>query len=155
MYLGSNYTEGTLYSYDFAGRLKKTQHYYGNEAAKKTISTCTYNNLGQLVSKNFGDLETQNYSYNIRGLLTSINGALFSENIYYDKKSDNSTGLFNGNISQTNFSYPVGEIIHYPGWRMHNIGDWWGYKQLNFNYTYDNLNRMTSAVEGSNANSFS
>ena len=87
--------------------------------------------------------------------MISKNGALFSENIYYDKKSDNSTGLFNGNISQTTFSYPVGEIIHYPGWRMHNIGDWWGYKQLNFNYTYDNLNRMTSAVEGSSANSFS
>lgn len=68
-----SHTQLTKYVYDHAGRVLSVTKKLDN-TAEKTISQYTYNELGQLQSKIIGaNMETQHYSYNIRGWLTGIN----------------------------------------------------------------------------------
>lgn len=69
----------TMVSYDASGRIisikKRLNDVLANE---KTISACTYNEIGQLLTKRLGitttgQLETLKYEYNIRGWLKGIN----------------------------------------------------------------------------------
>jgi len=73
-----------------------------------TLSSNTYNNLNQLVSKRIGQIETQDYQYNLRGQLTGINkdyaetgvpvsGKTFGQSIKYEHGF--SSKLYGGNIS--------------------------------------------------------
>jgi RHS repeat-associated protein len=74
------------------------------------------------------------YKYNIGGWLTAINepGSEFSEGdrfgmrLWYNLKPDDSEGYFNGNIAATAWSTP-------------------NYKNLQYVYTYNKLNRLTQA----------
>ncbi|MCF8358446.1 MAG: hypothetical protein K9H26_06780 [Prolixibacteraceae bacterium] len=86
------------------------------------------------------------YKYNIRGWLTAINdnstefseGDRFGMRLWYNKKPDDSEGLYNGNIAATAWSTP-------------------NYKNLQYVYTYNSLNRLTVAEftgAGFNENSF-
>lgn len=84
----------TKYSYDQVGRvLSVTKNLDGT--TDKTISQYTYNELGQLKTKVFGSsIETQNYTYDMRGWLIGINSAYattagstsnyFGETLSYD-----------------------------------------------------------------------
>src|SRR6185312_10618262 len=92
---------------DQAGRvLSVTKNLDGT--TDKIISQATYNELGQLKTKVFGNgMETQNYSYNMRGWLLGINSGYantpgstsnyFGESLSYDYGFTNNQ--LNGNIA--------------------------------------------------------
>lgn len=129
------------FAYDHTGRLL-SQKQKINTQPEEIIASNTYDDLGQLISKGVGGKASQNrlqnvdYSYNIRGWLKNINDVdaigsdLFAFRINYDSPIPGVTPLFNGNISQTQ-------------WRTTNTDT----SLKNYNYTYDALNRLTSAVD--------
>lgn len=135
-----------VFTYDHMGRLL-TQKQKINNQAEELITANTYDNLGQLISKGIGGkinqprLQTIDYSYNIRGWLTGINdgdinnsaitmgtGDLFGFQINYSNPSSGAP-LHNGNISQT-------------FWKTQTQNT----SLKNYTYSYDALNRLTSAV---------
>lgn len=151
---GTNTTEITrTFDYDHAGRLLKTWHQIGsNAASKKLIASNEYSELGELKEKNLhyagshpepveGDFQQSvNYTYNIRGWLTSINDSdlnnggsndpadLFGMKLNYNSNPFGS-GLYNGNISSMEWSDAIA-----------GIGN-----ERAYNYGYDGLNRLKTA----------
>ncbi|SHM44419.1 DUF6443 domain-containing protein [Flavobacterium chilense] len=129
-------------SYDHTGRLL-TQKQTINNQVQETIASNTYDNLGQLIAKGVGGKTTQSrlqnidYGYNIRGWLKNINNIntlgtnLFAFQINYNAPAAG-TALYNGNISQT-------------FWRSANTDN----SLKNYTYSYDDLNRLTLATDGS------
>lgn len=117
---------------------------------EQLISKITYNELGQVISKQVGGTDTTgafplqkvDYTYNIRGWLKQINDItnlqndLFAFKINYNDNEITNLGtgetavtkLYNGNISETL-------------WRTASDN-----KTRKYGYNYDNLNRLTSAV---------
>src|SRR5690606_15340055 len=96
-----------IYTYDHAGRLL-TQKQQINNHPIELITKNTYDELGQLVSKDVGGiqespLQTVDYNYNIRGWLKTINNGdtsgddLFGFELKYNN-STTATPLYNGNI---------------------------------------------------------
>jgi len=125
----------TKYSYDAGGRLKSLIKNIDG-LGDKTISQETYNESGQALQKIYGaSLETQNYTYNIRGWLTSINKGFittagstanyFGEALSYDYGFTNSQ--LNGSIAGAT-------------WKARGDGIARAY-----GFTYDNANRLTKA----------
>ena len=120
-----------------------------NENAEQLIAKNTYDELGQLISKNVGGtdvtgqvgLQTVDYKYNIRGWLKEINDVknlgsdLFAFKINYnDYQSLGSndfapTLLYNGNISSTSWITASDNLAI-----------------RKYNYSYDDLNRLKKAV---------
>ncbi|MEO9514049.1 MAG: RHS repeat-associated core domain-containing protein, partial [Flavobacteriaceae bacterium] len=106
--------------------------------------------LGQLQAKKVGGvpgidyastagLQTVDYTYNVRGWLKMINqdqnndNDLFNFSLNYnDPTLSGATALFNGNISETH-------------WETANDNT-----ARNYQYTYDPLNRITSATDNTN-----
>lgn len=135
---GSNSQTHTLltkYSYDHAGRVKTIVKNIDN-LEDKTVTQNTFNELGQLQAKVFGtNVETQNFSYNIRGWLTGINkdyintagstSNFFGESLFYDFGFTNNQ--FNGAIAGVK-------------WKAAGDGTARAY-----GFTYDNANRLTIA----------
>ncbi len=130
-----NHTLLTKYSYDHVGRLKTIVKNIDGKGDKTTLQN-TYNELGQLSSKILGSsLETQNYSYNIRGWLLGINKTYtetaastsnyFGEALFYDFGFTNTQ--INGNIA---------------GAKWKGAGD--GIQRA-YGFGYDNSNRLTKA----------
>ena len=133
------------FTYDHVNRL--THHTQTIGTKTELIAHNTYDKIGELISKEVGNTELNplqlvNYTYNVRGWLKGINntggsaslitlgtGDLYGFQINYDKPTDLSKALFNGNISQTL-------------WRSRNTDQ----NQRNYLYTYDNLNRLTNAI---------
>ena len=115
------------YTYDHLDRV---------ETVKTTIDsdistvTNTYNDLGELISKNLSGAQTVDYSYNIRGWLERINnGAGLSGNDRFglDLRYTNApTAQYNGNIGQMR-------------WKRDNVNE------QGFTYSYDLANRLTDA----------
>jgi hypothetical protein len=64
------------------------------------------------------------YGYNVRSRLTDIAGQKLTERLYYNIPFKSGTPRYNGNISTA----------------MWNLWDYY----LGFNYTYDNLSRLTA-----------
>ncbi|GAA3655903.1 DUF6443 domain-containing protein [Flavivirga jejuensis] len=147
----STITTVDTFAYDHAGRLI-SQKQKINNLTEELIVLNTYDELGQLENKKVGGavagnienstgLQMINYTYNIRGWLKQINdpsslGAdLFGFKINYNTNDYGATNLFNGNISATE-------------WRTANTDNslkW-------YNYSYDELNRITGATNTSNTN---
>lgn len=120
-----------------------------NQLPEQLITQNTYDELGQLISKNVGGeditgtsgLQKVDYSYNIRGWLKSINDVtdiqtendLFAFKINYNdyqELGDNDSSptlLYNGNISSTYWITGNDNVLR------------------KYNYTYDNLNRLSEA----------
>lgn len=133
------------FTYDHVGRLL-TQKQKINSQVQEFIASNAYDNLGQLTTKGVGGnisqarLQTVNFGYNIRGWLKNINNinvlgsSLFAFQINYNT-STSGTALFNGNISQT-FSKTA-----YTDTSLKN-----------YTYSYDSMNRLTQAVDGSALN---
>ncbi len=123
--------------YDHSNRILKQRH----EVAGNTemIFHNSYDGIGQLRNKKVGrtkvnPLQDVNYAYNIRGWLTDINDVtdthvekLFNLNIGY---TEGTNPLYDGNISQTK-------------WRTANLDN----SLKTYDYTYDDLNRIKSAVD--------
>jgi hypothetical protein len=77
---GVTTTMDIYYTYDHAGRLKTTdQQIAGDANGKVTVAENVYNEIGQLIDKklhkagSYDYLQSIDYTYNIRGWLTSIN----------------------------------------------------------------------------------
>ena len=116
----SNILELYTYNYDHAERLISTTHQL-NGGPVVTLSENSYNELGQLSGKsNHGGLNPITYNYNIRSWMTGIHSGKFTENLSYSRH-------YNGNISS--MSWDVGDS-----------------NPRTYNFTYDNLNRLKSAV---------
>lgn len=129
--------------YDNGKRILKQYHQVDN-LAEELLAENTYNDLGQLTKKKTGNttgipLQSIDYTYNIRGWLTSINnpnnqqsftGKLFGLQIKYDNPTNALAGIakFNGNISQTD-------------WKTTNDG-----VLRRYTYGYDKLDRLASAT---------
>ncbi len=87
-------------------------------------------------------LQNVDYTYNVRGWLKNINNDaqndndLFDFSLHYnDPVGTNTTPLFNGNISQASWS--TASSVYNTGSAVSN----------QYNYSYDVLNRITSAVD--------
>ena len=134
--------------YDHARRLKQTYMKVNNQPQFLMVDL-HYNELGQVIEKNFyksdssENLQSVDYGYNIRGWLNGINlrtngndtNDVFSQELVYDSAISglNCIARYNGNIAANI-------------WKHSNslIGKGYG-------YTYDAINRMTSAVYGVNS----
>lgn len=128
------------FTYDPQGRLLTQTQKINNQDDELIVSN-VYDELGQLKEKGVGGkvtatspLQKVDYTYNIRGWLKGINDVnaigndLFAFTINYNKPTDLTKALFNGNISQTL-------------WKTANNDS--GLK--NYTYNYDALNRLTLA----------
>ena len=133
----------TRFEYDHMSRLVNTFQYF-NEQDPVLLAQNQYNELGELREKNLHSrnlnsfLQSNDYNYNIRGWLTTINDPdnLSTDNDYFGMKLFYETpdptfgggiGQFNGNISQVE-------------WKHNN-----GTNVKGYNYAYDPLNRILSA----------
>ncbi len=121
------------FTYDHMGRLL-TQIQKINNQAEEMIVDNTYDELGQLQSKTVGGgLQDINYTYNIRGWLRGINDVNQLGNDLFGFAIDYNTGinlLYNGNISATSWQTANDHITR------------------RYEYTYDALNRITTAESG-------
>jgi RHS repeat-associated protein len=139
----------TKMAYDAGGRLLTIYKNIDNAGSDQLILTNTYNELGQLSNKTDGNsIETMDYAYNIRGWLSSVNknylagtaSNYFGFELGYDKitAAISSTGYavaqYNGNITGTI-------------WKSKGDG-----VNRKFDFTYDNVNRLTGANFNQNSN---
>ncbi|AWM13817.1 type IV secretion protein Rhs [Flavobacterium sediminis] len=137
-----------MYTYTDQGRLLLHKQQI-DQTAEQLISKNTYDELGQLISKNVGGtdvtgataLQTVDYTYNIRGWLTNINDVnnimtgndLFNFKIDYNDYASLAIhdaapdALYNGNISATYWRTANDNVLR------------------KYNYSYDDLNRLTNA----------
>jgi RHS repeat-associated protein len=128
--------------YDHAGRVLAEYHTVDGQPEKK-ITEHAYNELGQLLTKKLGNtsgstfLQTLNYSYHLRGWLSSVNlpenmgSDLFAYRLYYDSTPDVAQSLrkHNGNIVAMD-------------WRTKTPGI---AERHRYDYSYDGLNQLTEA----------
>ena len=122
-------TEIYSYVYDHAGRLLTTTHQL-NDGSPVVLVSNEYDELGRLKSNNRNgnpNLRTD-YTYNVRSWVKSIACPLFNESLYYNDRRSNGTNVscYNGNISGIDW----------------NVS---GDKARGYNFSYDNLSRLTGA----------
>ncbi|WP_264536587.1 RHS repeat-associated core domain-containing protein [Flavobacterium sp. N1736] len=122
------------YTYDHIGRTLNQKQKINNQPQEIIVSN-TYDNLGQLITKSVGGVQTVNYNYNARGWLKDINdvnnigSSLFAFKINYNTPSAG-TPFFNGNISQTL-------------WKTAHTDT----SLRSYLYSYDALNRLIDAKD--------
>ena len=147
---GTGYQPITIldyYTYDFVGRPLLHTQKVNSAATGQVISSKTYNEVGQLITKNvggtqgIGSAQIIDYKYNVRGWLTKINDPnslgsdIFAESLSYNLPTTGGVALHNGNISQAT-------------WKTSNDNN-----LRTYNYTYDALNRITSGSFVNSTNS--
>lgn len=151
--------------YDTQNRLK--QHYHQvDDNAEVLLSDNTYNELSQLTNKKLGNnLQSIDYTYNIRGWLTGINkdqmelsdmgGKLFSCKVKYTQKEGvtNPDGvLFPGKNVIPKYNGNIAEI----DWRAVEIpGIYPSLTPKRYGYAYDSLNRLTAGFYQNPMNPYS
>ena len=124
-----------VYSGSGTGRLLEIKEKLNGASTYKTLVTNTYNDLGELESKELGNnLETLDYTYNVRGWLEGINESYvangtgshyFGMDLSYDIGFDNNQ--LNGNIAGVQ-------------WRSKSST-----KKRAYGFDYDPVNRLTDA----------
>lgn len=131
----SNSTTNTIekgYCYDHALRLKKTSLKL-NALPEVTLNYFTYNDLGQVAKKGVGKkggagfADETEYRYHIQGMVARINSAKFKQELYYEKKKNNSDGFYNGLIAEMYWENGSGGLKNYA-------------------YEYDKAGSLTSAT---------
>ena len=150
------------FEYDHAGRLQKEWQKVNNEP-EVLLTLNDYNELGQLITKKLYNTDPEetndnarrfkqevDYRYNIRGWLTRINNSdlttldnaagpqdLFGMELSYEKPlddiTDNTQVAYNGNISAIRWSNNLA------------LGGINNPTQRAYRYSYDPMNRLTSA----------
>jgi len=139
------------FTYSDQDRLLLHTHTINGATTPQLIAQNTYNELGQLISKNVGravgnPIQKVDYSYNIRGWLKGINDVtnltdpaapsvnaaqdLFAFKLNYNTQDNTLTGvknLYNGNISETLWRSNKDNVLR------------------SYGYTYDDLNRLRNA----------
>ncbi len=119
---GDTQTEVYKYTYDHAGRLKKTTHQLTVGTSVKPLTTLvenTYDELGRVVSSKSNNLDSLNkaYTYNVRSWIEKISNTHFTENLTYSKS---------GNIKTQQWIQAS--------------------KTRNYTFAYDGLSRLKSAT---------
>ena len=121
-------TKGTVYSYDQRGRML-SERVSVNGVEKATVNY-SYDALGNLTGKSYGNGVTDNLQYNIQGWGTvsqTVKGSetLYSQRLsYYD--AEKGSGLYNGSISE---------------WRVQQGTN----AASTYRYGYDGLGRLTTS----------
>ena len=143
-------TEEYLYTYDNWGRLLTTSHSLNGEPSV-TLSSNTYNNLGQLSAKTLGCGENISYAYNVRGWLTEIVSSKFLEKLSYNISTDGgslTTPCYNGNISAQTWKVGTGATHRYEfAYDNHArlaTASYGSAGRYNESYTYDSMGNVTS-----------
>lgn len=125
-----------IFEYDHQNRLKKHYHQVDSQPQELLVEN-GYNELSQLSNKKVGNnLQTIDYTYNIRGWMTKINdpanlnGKLFGYEMKYTNPVYTSlaSGRFNGNIAEVD-------------WKTSDIGT-----LKRYSHQYDALNRLTTGT---------
>ena len=123
------------YTYDHMDRVKTIKTTIGSDIS--TI-TNTYNEIGELITKDLSGAQTVDYEYNIRGWLRKINGGTsFSGNDRFGmelKYNNAPNAQYNGNIGQMLWKTTGGGL---------------NANQQDYKYTYDSINRIKSATYSS------
>ncbi|MCQ9634071.1 RHS repeat-associated core domain-containing protein [Chryseobacterium sp. WG23] len=138
--------------YDAQKRLK--QHYHQvNTKPEELLTENTYNELSQLINKKVGNnLQSIDYTYNVRGWLTDINknqmgladlgGKLFAYRIKYHQKEgiDNPDPVqFSGKNVTPRYDGSIAEI----DWRaVETVGVNPSLTPKRYGYSYDSMNRI-------------
>ena len=121
-------TKGTTYSYDQRGRLLSERVLI--DGVEKAAVNYSYDALGNLTGKSYGNGVTDNLQYNIQGWGTVSQTVKGSETLYSQKLSyydaEKGSGLYNGNISE---------------WRMQQGTN----AASTYRYGYDRLGRLTES----------
>lgn len=130
-----NHTVLTKYTYDAIGRVKTIVKNLDN-SSDKTVSTLTYNELGQLSTRVFGSsIETQNYAYNIRGWILGINSSYVS--------TAGSTSNYFGESLSYDYGFTTNQVDgNIAGVKWKAAGD--GIARA-YGYTYDKTSRLSKA----------
>ena len=124
------------FEYDPQYRLKKHWHQVGLNTPE-LLTENIYNELSQIVSKNVGNnLQSINYTYNIRGWLTKVNdpqslsGKLFGYELKYTDPVYTSLtqGRYNGNIAEVDWASSKDGVLK------------------RYSYQYDDLNRLRKGI---------
>ena len=141
--------ETTAFTYDNMERLMTVSLTQG-DGSPQLLCSNTYDNLGRLASQGLGGSSQGNgssfahqadYTYNVRGWLSGISGTKFSQTLHYeDTGSTGATPCFNGNISSMEWTAQEALFTLSP-------------TAQRYAYSYDGLNRLTSAVYGTTGSS--
>jgi hypothetical protein len=140
---GINYSISQSHTYDNGGRKTKTEVSFDNILNKNIEETTAFDALDKpLQTKIGGNLQTLDYEYFAGGFLDKVNGGTTgagglaltangwpSENSSNDLFAMDLDYLANGNISN---------------WKQQNRG----FALQNYTYTYDDLQRITNATDG-------
>lgn len=138
-YNNSVITEYVLYTYDSADRLKTVQRSFsGNNYV--TVVNNDYDDLGRLIRnrKNGKSALETSYSYNLKGWLTYTGSSVFTESLFYEQQHNGSQAQYAGNISAMDWKVIRPNATN---------------NQLGYIFTYDKLNRLTSAGYKQNSSS--
>ena len=122
------FTFVTTNKYDSTGKLASVT-LTPPDGAELNVARNTYDRLGRVsrMSRGTGDIDATDYTYNIRGWLTSITNTAFTEHIHYT--DGNGTPRYGGDISSVSW--------------QDNDGVTRGYR-----LSYDDSGRLSSAVYG-------
>ncbi|NJN77201.1 MAG: hypothetical protein HC803_01795, partial [Saprospiraceae bacterium] len=125
-----NGTKVAQYYYDDAlGHVKKVEYYDDEGNCTKLIDATTY-------------------QYDVRDRLTKMDSRLFRWDLYYDDIAlafaPNANNSWNGNIKGSKALYKFGANT-YTITNVTNLTNFTGQDQSQYDYTYDNLNRLISA----------
>jgi len=141
-------TVDKFYTYDHAGRLSKTEQQIAGDAnGKVTVAQNIYNEIGQLVDKklhkagSYNYLQSVDYTYNIRGWLTSINN---SDNLSALQTGDPNIDLFGEKLlyQTVETGLNTSALVQYNGnisaiaWTSTNK------TKRGYGFTYDGINRL-------------
>jgi len=135
------FKELTKLSYDHMGRVTTIKKKVGPSGTDQLIAENVYDELGQLKSKRIGDMETQNYEYNVRGWLLGANRGYikgdsirrFGYELAYEK---NQSAISGSPYANTSF---VGDIA---GMMWKSAGD---AQARRYDFSYDATHRLTGA----------
>ena len=135
------------YSYDHTGRVINTYHKI-NSQTEVILSSLEYNELGQMVKKKLHSvdgstfLQNLDYRYNIRGWLTNKNNIPSTGDV-----GDDANDYFGMDLNYNNTIAGAGNTPRTDGMisalkYKHDLSD----KKRLYNFSYDNLGRLTNAA---------
>ena len=129
-----NLSEDYTYHYDRAGRVLTVSHSV-NSGKAHTLTANQYDEPGRLsrrTAEGNGRLAVS-YNYNVRSWPTRIASPVFEERLSYNQAQGTTQPRFNGNISSLEWRVRYSDATHKDG------------KARIYNFSYDNLNRLTEA----------
>ncbi|MDR4890959.1 MULTISPECIES: DUF6443 domain-containing protein [unclassified Chryseobacterium] len=153
------------FEYDNQNRLLVHKHQV-DDKPEQILTENSYNELAQLTNKKVGNnLQSIDYTYNIRGWMTDINkaqmsvpdlgGKLFSYKIKYNEMTgieNPDSALFSGKNVKPKYNGNIAEV----DWRaVESIGANPPIEPKRYGYAYDALNRLTAGYYQNPVNRYS